>query len=92
MTSCSAVRRSKALPTTFVLTEQHESRPNYVTSSPVIMEPGRYDVEVTITGTDGAATSRHAGSITYDVVAMVQDLTVTGPSSTGTPATSRSPV
>jgi len=43
------------------------------------MDPGRYDVEVAITAADGAVTSHFAGSITYDVVATIDNLSVDRP-------------
>jgi hypothetical protein len=63
----------------FVLTEQTGTWLRYVTSSPVVMDPGGYDVQVAITDADGVVT-RHVGdSIRYDVVATVRDVTVDRP-------------
>lgn len=63
----------------FVLAGQSGSWLQYVTSSPVVMEPGGYDVQVAITDADGAVTNLAGDSIRYEVVATVEDVTLDPP-------------
>lgn len=62
----------------FVLGEPAGTWLRYRTASPVIMEPGDYEVEVRITGADGAVT-RHTDQIRYLVVATVEDVRLDPP-------------
>ncbi len=61
----------------FVLEEdQVAGRARYVTSAPVVMEPGRYDADVTVTAADGTIARFSDTLYGYQIVATVDDLTV----------------
>jgi hypothetical protein len=58
----------------FVVEEQTATEVSYVTASPVVMAPGYYEAQVTVTAADG--TIGHATeSLFYDVIATVDGLT-----------------
>ncbi|GIE91530.1 hypothetical protein [Actinoplanes regularis] len=59
----------------FVLEEEQiAGRARYVTSAPVVMEPGRYDANVTITAADGTIGRAGDTLYGYQIVATVDDL------------------
>jgi hypothetical protein len=59
----------------FVLEEQSASRVRFVTSAPVVMEPGVYQVEVTVTAADGTIARATDTLWGYHIIANVEDLT-----------------
>ena len=63
----------------FVLEEQSASLVRYVTSAPVVMEPGTYEIDVTVTAADGTTAQAGETLYNYQIVATVDDLTVDRP-------------
>ena len=63
----------------FVVEEQSASLLQYVTSKPVVMEPGIYEIDVTVTAADGTTARAGETLYNYEVVATVDDLTVDRP-------------
>ena len=62
----------------FVLAEQNSREVQYVTSAPVVMAPGTYDINVAVAATDGE-TARFSDTLFYQITATVDELTVDRP-------------